>query len=89
LSKLPKDMIGVVAAACRVRGEAITADSIMFRADGLAGSRAVVRVAMPFPPKAVTAGGVALGADAYDYADGTLRIRFTNSAARVDLVIVR
>jgi hypothetical protein len=89
LSVLPKDKIGVVAAACRVRGETVTAGSIRFRADGLAGSHAVVRIAMPLPPKAVTVGGVALNADAYDYADGTLRIRFTNSAKGVDVVVVR
>jgi hypothetical protein len=89
LSTLPKDKVGVVAAACRARGETVTNESIKFRADGLEGSRAVLRIAMPGAPKAVTVGGVAQGSDAYDFADGTLRIRFTNSAAGVEVVIQR
>jgi hypothetical protein len=80
LSTLPKDKIGVVAAACPVRNESVTTESIKFRADGVKGSDAVVRVAMPLLPKAVTVGGIALAANAYDYADGTLRMRFINSA---------
>ena len=47
LSTLPKDKVGVVAAACRVRDETVTNESIKFRADGLEGSHAVVRIAMP------------------------------------------
>jgi hypothetical protein len=89
LSMLPKDKIGVVAAACGVHGETVTADSIKFRADGLEGSHAVVRVAMPAAPKSVTVAGTALAADAFDYADGALRLRFMNSAAGVDVVVAR
>jgi hypothetical protein len=89
LSILPKDRVGVVAAACRVRGETVDSKSIKFRADGLEGSRAVVRIAMPLPPKAVTIGGAALHPDAYDYAEGTLRMRFTNSAEGVAVEITR
>jgi hypothetical protein len=89
LSMLPRDKIGVVAAACRVRGEIVDNRSISFRADGLEGSRAVVRVAMPLAPKAVWAGGAALNGDAYDYAFGSLRIRFTNSASGVEVMITR
>jgi hypothetical protein len=89
LSTLPKDKVGVVAAACRVRGESVTNESIKFRADGLEGSRAVMRIAMPVAPRAVTIGGVALNADAYDYAGGTLRMRFMNTAAGAEVVIMR
>jgi hypothetical protein len=88
LSALPKDKIGVVAAACRVRNETVTNESIKFRADGLKDSHAVVRIVMPHAPQAVTVGGVALAADAYDYADGTLRVRFTNSADGVEVVVL-
>jgi hypothetical protein len=72
-----------------VRGEAVTDESIKFRADGVEGSRAVVRIALPSAPKAVTVAGVALPSDAYDYADTTLRIRFKNTAEGVDVVIQR
>ncbi|MDB5353930.1 MAG: hypothetical protein JWN24_383 [Phycisphaerales bacterium] len=89
LSALPKDKVGVVAAACRVRGETVNQESIKFRAEGLEGSRAVVRIAMPRSPKAVTVGGAAPNSDTYDYAGGTLRMRFTNSAAGVEVEIVR
>jgi hypothetical protein len=89
LATLPKDKVGVVAAACRVRNETVTNESIKFRADGLEGSHAVVRIALPLAPKSVTVGGVALTTDAHDYAAGTLRIRFTNSAAGVDVTVLR
>ena len=62
LSMLPKDKIGVVAAACQVRNEIVTEQSIRFHSDGLEHSRAVVRVAMPLAPKAVKVGGVPLNA---------------------------
>jgi hypothetical protein len=89
LSTLPTGKVGVVAAACRVQGETVTKESIKFRADGLEGSHAVVRLALTRAPKAVTVDDVALSPDAYDYADGTLRMRFTNSAEGVNVVVLR
>ena len=89
LSTLPKGKVGVVAGACRVRGETVTNESITFRAEGLEGSHAVVRLALTLAPKAVTVDGVALTPDAYDYADGTLRMRFINSAEGVNVVVLR
>ncbi len=89
LSKLPKGKVGVVAAACRVRDEVVSAESISFRAEGVQGSRAVVRLVMPGAPKAVRVGGAVLTTDAYDYADGSLRMQFSNAAAGVDVLITR
>ena len=89
LSMLPKDQVGVVAAACQVRDEVVTPASIKFHTDGLEGSNAVVRVAMPAAPKSVSVGGTPLEAGAFDYADGTLRVRFINRATGVDVEIMR
>ena len=89
LSTLPKGKVGVVAAACRVRDETVTNQSIKFLADGLEGSRAMVLIAMTAAPKAVIVNGVALTSEAYDYADGTVRLRFTNSAEGVKIMVLR
>ena len=89
LSTLPKGKVGVVAAACRVRDETVTNESITFRADGLEGSHAVVCIAMTLAPKSVTVDGVTLTPDAYDYADDTLRVRFTNSADGAKVMVLR
>ena len=89
LAALPAGREGVVAAACRVRDEAVTATEIRFRADGTEGSRAVVRVAMPKAPASVTVGGKALGPESFDFSDGSLRLRFANVADGVSVVIAR
>lgn len=80
---------GVVAAACRVRGEKILPDKIQFRADGVADSSAVVCVALSAAPKEVTVGGKRAEPGSYDFADGVLRLRFTNTADGVDIAILR
>lgn len=87
LDSIPKGHEGVIAAACRVRGHSVTADSIKFHADGIAQSPAVVCVAMNAPPKSVELAGKALEPANYDFADGILRIRFTNTAEGVDLIL--
>ena len=80
---------GVVAAACRARDEVVTDDAVSFVADGLEGSPAVVCLKLPAAPKGVTVDGVALPADAYDFVDGVARVRFTNRAEPVKVVVQR
>ncbi len=89
LSRLPKDTEGVVAAACRVRDETVTNESIAFRADGVEGSRAAVLIVTPRAPKAVRVNGAMLPADDFDYAAGVLRLRFTNSAEGLAVTVQR
>ena len=81
--------VGVVAAACRARDERVTDAAVSFTADGLEGSPAVVVLKLPAAPKGVTADGAALPADAVDYADGILHVRFTNRAEPVKIVVER
>jgi hypothetical protein len=82
--------VGVVAAACRVSEERVTADAVTFRADGIDGSHAVVCVALPSAPKGVTVGDQPLAeGDGYDYVDGVARIRFVNRADPVPVVVRR
>jgi hypothetical protein len=89
LSALPADKIGVVAAACRVRDETVAPTSISFRADGLENSQAVVLLMVPEAPKSVTVDGKALSADAFEFSNGILRIRFTNTARGLDVAVNR
>lgn len=87
LDSLPRGHEGLVAAACRVRQHAVLPDSIRFHADGIAQTSAVICVAINHPPRSVDVAGKALDAGQYDYADGLLRFRFTNTAEGVDVVI--
>ena len=80
LDSLPKGMEGAIAASCRVRNQIIAPDSIRFQADGIENSRAIVLVMMGKKPAAVKVADEELPADAWDYSDGLLRIRFSNSA---------
>ena len=88
LDRVEKE-VGVVAAACRARDEAVTDESVTFAADGLEGSPAVVVLKLPAAPKGVTVDGEPLPADAFDFADGVLRVRFTNRADPVKVVVSR
>ncbi len=69
----------VVAAACAVRDEVVTGKTLRFRASGIAQSNAVVRVILPSQPKSVRIDGAPLQSSNYDFAGGTLRLRFPNS----------
>lgn len=69
----------VVAAACRVRDEAVAGRTLRFRASGIAETNAVVRLLLPAPPKAVLVNGKQLAPADFDFAAGTLRLRFPNS----------
>jgi hypothetical protein len=88
---LPGADAGVVAAACRVSEERVTDDSVTFRADGIEDTAAVVCVKLPAAPKGVTVDGqpVSAGKTGFDYSDGVLRVRFTNRADAVSVVIKR
>lgn len=80
---------GVVAAACRVRNEAIAEGAVTFDADGLEGSRAVVCVKLAAGPSAVTVDDEPLPTADYEFADGLLRLRFLNSADPRSVKIAR
>lgn len=71
----------VMAAACRVREERFNDNVLSFRADGIAETRAVVRITAPQKPTAVLVGGQPLDPAQFDFADGLVRLRFPNSAA--------
>jgi hypothetical protein len=89
LASLPKDTQGVVAAACRIKDQKITADAITFHADGIDATGAVVLVAMNHAPASVEIGGKAMPADVIDYADGILRLKFANSVEGTQISITR
>ena len=77
----------VVAAACRVRDEAVLGRTLSFRASGIARTNAVVRLVLPSEPKAVLVSGLPLAPDRYDFEAGTLRLRFANSPDGVPVEI--
>jgi hypothetical protein len=83
------DGVGVVAAACRTRHQTITDDAITFDADGLPGSIGVVALKLDKAPQSVSVDGEALPAEAHDFADGVLRIRFTNQVEPVRVTVRR
>lgn len=87
LDAAPKNWEGVVAAACRVRDQSVSGDSIRFRADGIEGSHAVVCVALSAAPRDVTLNGNTVEKQSYGYADGILRLSFVNSAQSVAVEI--
>ena len=89
LDSMPAGHEGVIAAACRVRDYVTSGQSISFRADGIEQSPAVVCVAIPKAPQSVDLDGKPLEAPNYDYAEGILRLRFTNTAKGVSVVIHR
>lgn len=89
LNTVPAGRVGTIAAAARVRDEKVTDDAVTFRADGIERSNAVIVVALPAKPKSVSVDGTPLAADAWDHADGLLRIRFENKADGRDVQIER
>ena len=69
----------VLAAACRVRGEAVEGTTLRFRADGIANTNAVLAIAAPSAPAEILLGGKPLDRSSYDYSQHLLRLRFPNS----------
>ena len=78
----------VLAAACRITGETSSLNTLRFRAEGIAGTEAVVRVAAPRTPKSVLIDGRVARLEPEDVSDGTLRIRFPNSVEGVSVEAV-
>jgi len=77
----------VVAAACRVRDEKVAGRTLSFRATGIAQTNAVVRAILPAAPRAVSMNGQPMAPDKFDFAEGTLRVRFPNSPEGVVVAI--
>ena len=89
LDRYPKGHAGVVAAACRVTNEKLTDRSVTLDTIGQAETNAVVSLLLPRTPKGVTLDGEPLKADAFDYKEGVLRIRFPNRAETVRIAVSR
>lgn len=77
----------ILAAACRITGEAASRTGLQFHASGIGGTQAVVCVALPRHPKLVLVDGRQVTLAPEDHADGTWRIRFPNSVAGVSVKI--
>jgi hypothetical protein len=77
----------VLAAACRITGEVASRKALSFRADGIGGTDAVIRVALPRRAKSVLVAGRPAPTQPSDQSDGTLRIRFPNSPEGVSVEI--
>ena len=77
----------VVAAACRVRDERVEGKTLNFRAEGIGDTNAVVRIAARKAPAAVTIGGKPAEKSQYDFAGGTLRLRFANSVEGIPVEV--
>jgi len=71
----------VIAASCRVTNEQAGKGKLIFDADGIADTNAVVRIQTANRPRRVIVGGTALQPKDYEVAAGTLLIRFQNSTA--------
>jgi hypothetical protein len=73
----------VVAAACRVRNEHISGRSLLFQAEGISETEAVVRCEMRSAPEKVLLDGKPAGQTEYDAASQTLLLRFPNAISSV------
>lgn len=76
LNAMPQ--VGVVAAACRVRGVKIESHSITFNADGVAKSDGIILIKMPSAPRSVTVDSQTVPANSYAFTDGLLRMQIEN-----------
>lgn len=77
----------VVAAACRVRNEHISGKSLLFEAEGIGDTQAVVECAMKSQPEQVLVDGKPAGQQTYDAASRTLQLRFPNSTSPIPVEI--
>ena len=69
----------IVAAACRVREEAANSGRVSIRTEGVADTNGVVLLLTTDAPKEVRINDQPAPESAFDFHDGTLRIRFPNS----------
>ena len=79
LDRAPAADFQVLAAACRVRQEAVDGRTLRFHADGIGSTNSIVAIAAPAAPAQVLVSGQPLDASQYDYAQRLLRLRFPNS----------
>jgi hypothetical protein len=79
----------VVAAACRITNEQTTDKTVTFDADGVQNSLGVVCIRLPRAPQRITVSDAPLDASSFEYEDGILRVRFTNHADPVHVVVER
>jgi hypothetical protein len=86
LDAMPKAHEGVIAAACRIRGEKVSADGLRFKVEGIDQSDGVVCVAVNARPKQVLIDGKTAEVE---FADGILRLRFINSVKPKNIEILR
>jgi hypothetical protein len=77
----------VVAAAGRVRNVIKNADGLVFRWEGVEKTRGVAAVAMSGPPREILVDQKRVGADAWEFLEGVMRVRFENRAAGVEIQI--
>jgi hypothetical protein len=78
----------VAAASCRIRDLQCKSDSVSFTADRMAESQARVLLLMGWAPRSVTINGDALPQEGAIYADGILRLEFSNASGprRIDIL---
>jgi hypothetical protein len=76
----------VLAAACRVREESFDGKTLRFRAEGIAETQAIVRIAASAKPKLLAIGGVSTPIE-YDAASRTVLLRFPNSSSAVQVEV--
>jgi hypothetical protein len=69
----------VVAAACRITDQHGGPRQLRFRAEGIAGTQAVIRISVPAPPSAVLVDQKPWETAQYEYEGGSVRMRFENS----------
>jgi hypothetical protein len=89
LGTVPAGAARIVAAACRVSDEKATAETLTFRAEGIASTEAVVRIVLPKAPQVVRVKEQDLPPDAWAFEGGTLVLRFSNSPDGVSVEVRR
>jgi hypothetical protein len=87
LDKVESSQPAIVAAASRMTGEQIDNDTLRFRAEGIAETESVVRIAARNEPSEVLIGGKKADASQYDFSDRTVRLRFANSVDGVPVEV--
>ncbi|MDP9161538.1 MAG: hypothetical protein M3O09_15065 [Acidobacteriota bacterium] len=73
----------VIASACRIQSEKRSTNEFSFRADGIENTETVIRVRADRKLDSVLVGGKPLAKGSYEMDQGTLRLRFTNSASPI------
>lgn len=81
------DIPRVLAAACRVREERFADNTLSFRADGIAETNAVVRIATGRPPTTILIGNKPADEGQSDFSGGSLRLHFPNSVDGISIEI--